>query len=440
MEKKTLGSFLSVLRKAKGMTQKELAELLNVSDKAVSRWERDESMPDILLIPVLADIFEVSCDELLKGERTVKEHYQETAEKRTQRTIALLKKSQSKFQAFSMISVGVAVLGFIVAIVLNFSFHKATIGFYCALIGVLAGGISLGAFYVYFKSDVDTEEFSGQEFTNYRKYIRDHTLHIYYFLGVILCICLPLLFLGQMNYADYIAAMNEQMEPAGYDPIILAPDSIFAANKIAVGLQPKTWFLYGGIGTFVGIIVIVVINIMIKLQDAKKNRFGVTSEDVEKIKHTVKYFSKYVLILIILLGGTYVCSKIFEARMPDALYTGREFDNFDDFKEYMEKVPNDMYPGVVEIRQELDKYKGTVYGDDGELLCEYRKINDTVVDIEFGENNKLPVTVYSEEDLEIAKQKTEDLMWIWTVAMIAEGVLVAGIYVRNFYKKKRELL
>ena len=71
MEKKTLGSFLSVLRKAKGMTQKELAELLNVSDKAVSRWERDESMPDILLIPVLADIFEVSCDELLKGERTI---------------------------------------------------------------------------------------------------------------------------------------------------------------------------------------------------------------------------------------------------------------------------------------------------------------------------------------------------------------------------------
>ena len=59
MEKKTTGQFLSVLRKAKGMTQRELAELLNVSDKAVSRWERDESMPDILLLPVLADIFDV---------------------------------------------------------------------------------------------------------------------------------------------------------------------------------------------------------------------------------------------------------------------------------------------------------------------------------------------------------------------------------------------
>lgn len=41
MEKKTLGSFLSILRKAKGMTQKELTELLNVSDKAVSRWKKE---------------------------------------------------------------------------------------------------------------------------------------------------------------------------------------------------------------------------------------------------------------------------------------------------------------------------------------------------------------------------------------------------------------
>ena len=73
MEKKTTGQFLSVLRKAKRMTQKELAELLNVSDKAVSRWERDESMPDILLLPVLADIFDVTCDELLRGEKISKE-------------------------------------------------------------------------------------------------------------------------------------------------------------------------------------------------------------------------------------------------------------------------------------------------------------------------------------------------------------------------------
>ncbi len=69
MEKKTLGSFLTALRKANGMTQKELADRLNVSDKAVSRWERDENYPDLALIPVIADIFGVTSDELLRGER-----------------------------------------------------------------------------------------------------------------------------------------------------------------------------------------------------------------------------------------------------------------------------------------------------------------------------------------------------------------------------------
>ena len=41
MEKATIGGFISILRKANGMTQKELAEKLNVSDKTISRWERD---------------------------------------------------------------------------------------------------------------------------------------------------------------------------------------------------------------------------------------------------------------------------------------------------------------------------------------------------------------------------------------------------------------
>ncbi len=45
---KTLGKFICELRKAKGMKQKELADLLNVSDKTISRWERDESAPDFV--------------------------------------------------------------------------------------------------------------------------------------------------------------------------------------------------------------------------------------------------------------------------------------------------------------------------------------------------------------------------------------------------------
>ena len=442
MEKKTLGSFLSILRKAKGMTQRELAELLNVSDKAVSRWERDESMPDILLLPVLADIFDVSCDDLLRGERKGTDAYQETSEKRIQRTTILIKKSKSKFQAFSMVSIGVALVGFIIAVVLNFSFNKATIGFYCALIGILAGGMAQAAFYIYFNSDIDTDILTGREFVDYKKYIRDHTLHILCFLGTLLLICLPLLFLGQVSYADYIAALNAQMAPEGFEPQSTSTNTVFPMGKIAVGLPLKTWLLYGGISGAAGALISFVINFATKLQDAKKERFGVTELDVQKSKRNILQFLKYLLILIILVGVTFAGSKLFEAKMPEVLQTGRQFDNFDDFKVYMEKVPYDMYPGVVELRQQLDKYKGTVYGDNGELLCEYIMFNDSVVGIEFGENNKLPITVYSEDDQTIAKQKTEDLMWIWRVAIVVECFGVAAVdfiskMKANYYKGEK---
>ena len=69
MEKKTIGQFIATLRKANGMTQKQLAEKLSVTDKAVSRWERDESYPDLTLIPVIAEIFNVTSDEILRGEK-----------------------------------------------------------------------------------------------------------------------------------------------------------------------------------------------------------------------------------------------------------------------------------------------------------------------------------------------------------------------------------
>lgn len=60
MEKKTIGGFIAALRKANGMTQKDLAEKLNVSDKTVSRWERDDGAPDLAVIPVIAEIFDVT--------------------------------------------------------------------------------------------------------------------------------------------------------------------------------------------------------------------------------------------------------------------------------------------------------------------------------------------------------------------------------------------
>lgn len=77
MEKQTLGQKIFELRKAKNMTQLELANQLNITDKAVSKWERDISCPDINTFPKLAEILGVSVDELLQANANAKAEHDE---------------------------------------------------------------------------------------------------------------------------------------------------------------------------------------------------------------------------------------------------------------------------------------------------------------------------------------------------------------------------
>lgn len=69
LDKEKFGTFLVQLRKEKGLTQKELAEKLYVSDKAVSKWERCLSLPDIALLQPMAEYLGVTVTELLSGRR-----------------------------------------------------------------------------------------------------------------------------------------------------------------------------------------------------------------------------------------------------------------------------------------------------------------------------------------------------------------------------------
>ena len=63
----TLGKRIAMYRKEKGFKQDELAEMLSVSPQAVSKWENDQTCPDISLLPQLAKILGVTVDELLSG-------------------------------------------------------------------------------------------------------------------------------------------------------------------------------------------------------------------------------------------------------------------------------------------------------------------------------------------------------------------------------------
>ena len=74
MQKGTMGMMIASKRKELGMTQMELAEKMGVTDKAVSKWERDLSCPDISSLPKLAEIFGMSVDELMQVKADTKEN------------------------------------------------------------------------------------------------------------------------------------------------------------------------------------------------------------------------------------------------------------------------------------------------------------------------------------------------------------------------------
>ena len=67
LNSKLMGAFLQTERKKMGMTQSELAEKLNVSPQAVSNWERGETIPDVSLLPDLAEKLHCSVDAILSG-------------------------------------------------------------------------------------------------------------------------------------------------------------------------------------------------------------------------------------------------------------------------------------------------------------------------------------------------------------------------------------
>ena len=111
MEKKTMGSFMSALRKARGLTQQEVADILMVSNKTVSKWERDEGCPEIMMLPAIAELFEVTVDELLKGERIIKEKEEEKQSRKGEQAVRyMLTKAMARFKNLSTVSIFTGVI------------------------------------------------------------------------------------------------------------------------------------------------------------------------------------------------------------------------------------------------------------------------------------------------------------------------------------------
>lgn len=142
MEKKSMGSFIAALRKSTGMTQQEVADRLNVSNKTISKWECGEGYPEVMMIPAIAELFGVTSDEILRGERIKKETSYEDIKTGTEKQFKyLLKKSDMKFKNMSFAALALVLLGFVLLYSVSYTFYRPTAGFGLMMVFVIAGCI-----------------------------------------------------------------------------------------------------------------------------------------------------------------------------------------------------------------------------------------------------------------------------------------------------------
>lgn len=194
--KLSLGAFIAQLRKEKGLTQKQLSEILGVSDKTISHWEREESAPDISILPILASTLGVTVDELLKGEinppiNTVPQFTPKSVIDKTPNSYRIFKISNVVSAALSLFSTifSSAAVYFIRYITLDST--ACYISFFATLGAVFISAALTIIFNLIFttKLDPDSESHNRYRF----KAHRISTLNIY--LGLV-CLSANLVFTG----------------------------------------------------------------------------------------------------------------------------------------------------------------------------------------------------------------------------------------------------
>lgn len=96
MEQDKMGEFIAKLRKEKNMTQQQLADKLNVTDRAVSNWEHGRRLPDYSILKKLCDILSISINELFAGKKIEKENYNKIADDNLLNIIEKIDKENKK--------------------------------------------------------------------------------------------------------------------------------------------------------------------------------------------------------------------------------------------------------------------------------------------------------------------------------------------------------
>ena len=426
MEKKTMGSFLAALRRANGMTQKELAERLNVSDKSVSRWERDDGAPDLALIPVIAEVFGVTCDELLRGERAAagEEQGAQSTPKGEQQKKHLLAASLSRFRSRCCIALALAAAGFLVAMACNSALDRALLGFFLGAVFFVAAAavetVQLNAAFL----AVHGEE--GEDVDAFRCAVVRSAEQTYGAAWVLFACTLPLL------WAFYPVTING-----------------FTASRTGVGVSLTFWQ-----AALVLLAAVAVCFAAVRLVNGKLVKKGLLTppQETEKQRWNRRLCRTTALTLCAALAlSAFINRALVGFGDTRRLAEGTEFTDFDSFKRYMRKPVKPTYDSgggfatetaVAEsplyYENDTPIYRSqtegaTIEDDNGNVLCNFIWRNRSVVLWRTGPkaDGYLPVTVYTQEAMSLAQQKAKHINTVFYGVYAAEAVAALAIYLRK---------
>jgi len=411
MEKKTIGSFIAALRKANGMTQKELADILNVSDKSVSRWERDETAPDLTLIPIIADIFHVTSDELLRGERINNEAQSEDKIRiRSEKQIQIIiSKEITNFSVKSTVSMGIAAMGLMAAIICNFGFYRAYIGFFLATCFYIIAVICETIFLKLSFSSINNEDFDYTTISKGKYKMINIAKRTFVAILVLFAICMPLVI---FSYDAYM------------------------------GISIDTWFSFGICVGLIALLPCVFVCHYVDIYLRKRGTYILSEQEEAIAKNKDKCFKKWMKRGSLTIIITIILTIIYLSFTSDKIHVaGNTFYNYEDFKAYMEIGTDydDEYSTYYdENNNEISKEEALteyIYDVDGTILCQYMNLNQDVVQISYGaKDGALPITVYTDEDLQTDTNIRNSINFIWFIIYAAEIILFLICYLRNIKK------
>lgn len=355
----------------------------------------------------------MTSDEILRGERrnTPNPSDEINSEKAKKQLHSLINKSKVKFLSSSIISAGIAGVGLIAAMIANFGFSRAHIGFFIGCVFYLVALICESVCWLITTSALRME---GAEIKELQVVKDSITKWFTNTLIIILCIfvsCLPL---------------------------------VFSVPESEVGLYFGIWFKEGGLAAAIVFIVCKGLSWLISQLSKKISTFLIPEEIWQKDQLKWNFIKRTGIVIIM----TFALQGIFNYFAdPSMFIPGTTFDNYADFLEYIEKgVTEDGTPVFADQQtyyddlgneiSEEEALTSCIY-DNGEISLTYLWRNRYVSSMRYGDNGGgLPITVWTNSDYDKGMNIIKAINTIWVFAYITEIALGIALY---FRKKNKTL-